>query len=114
MSRPEPAQRLHGRPLAGALLAGGFVLFAVALEVVSGLNANSRVPAWADRVVPLAWSQPARVAWWLAVAGAMYAFRLLLGRAGIAQRRLVVVTSVAPFVIFAGGIAAGADWATWH
>jgi len=114
MSRPVPAQRLEGRPLAGALVAGGFVLFAVALEVVSGLNANSPVPAWAARVVPLAWPQPGRVAWWLTVAGAMYAFRFLLGRAGMPQRRPVVVMSVAPFVFFAAGIAAGADWATWH
>ncbi len=114
MSRPEPAQRPQGRPLAGALLAGGFVLFAVALEVVSGLNANSPVPAWAEQVAPLAWPQPARVAWWLTVAGAMYGFRFLLGRAGMPQRRLVVVLSVAPFVLFAAGVAAGADWATWH
>ena len=114
MNHPEPAQRLQRRPLAGALVTGGFVLFAVALEVVSGLNTNSPVPAWAARVVPLAWPQPARVAWWLTVAGAMYAFRFLLGRAGMPQRRLVVVMSVAPFVLFAAGIAASADWATWH
>jgi hypothetical protein len=95
-------------------VAGGFVLFAVALEVVSGLNANSPVPAWAEKVAPLAWPQPARVAWWLMVAGAMYAFRSLLGRAGMPQRRLVVVLSVVPFVLFAAGVAAGADWATWH
>jgi hypothetical protein len=86
----------------------------VALEVVSGLNANSPVPAWAEQATPLAWPQPARVAWWLTVAGAMYAFRFLLGRAGMPQRRLVVVLSVAPFVLFAAGVAAGADWATWH
>jgi len=30
------------------------------------------------------------------------------------RRRPVVVLSVAPFVLFATGIAAGADWATWH
>jgi hypothetical protein len=44
----------------------------------------------------------------------MYGFRFLLGRAGMPQRRLVVVLSVAPFVLFAAGVAAGADWATWH
>lgn len=57
----------EGGAFLGALLAGAFVLAAVALEVVSGLNANSRVPAWADQAVPLAWPRPARVAWWLAV-----------------------------------------------
>lgn len=105
---------VRGQPLLGALLAGAFVLFAVALEVVSGLNANSPVPAWADQVAPLAWPRPARVAWWLVVAAAMGAFRVLVGRAGIPQRRLVVVVSVAPFVLFAAGVAVGADWATWH
>lgn len=114
MSRPVQAERLQGRPLAGALLAAGFVVAAVSLEVMSSLAANSPVPAWADQVVPLAWPQPARVAWWLTVAGAMYAFRFLLGRAGMPQRRLIVVLSVAPFVIFAAGVAGGADWATWH
>ena len=110
----QPIEPLRGRPLVGALLAGGFVAFAVVLEVVSGLNANSPVPAWADQVAPLAWPPPARVAWWLTVAGAMSAFRFLLGRAGMPQRRPVVVLSVAPFVLFAAGVAAGADWATWH
>jgi hypothetical protein len=105
---------LRRRPLLGALLAGAFVLAAVALEMVSGLNANSQVPAWAAKAVPLAWPQPARVAWWLAVAGAMGTFRFLLGRAGIPQRRLVVIVSVTPFVLFAAGVAVGADWATWH
>lgn len=114
MSRPVPAERLSARPLVGALLAAGFVVGAVMLEVASSLAANSPVPAWADQAVPLAWPQPARVAWWLAVAGAMYAFRFLLGRAGIPQRRAVVVLSVAPFVIFAAGVGSGAEWATWH
>lgn len=105
---------LRGRSLLGALLAGGFVLLAVMLEVVSGRYANSPVPAWAYKVAPLAWPQPVRVAWWLMVAAAMLVFRVLLGRAGFPQRRFVVVVSAAPFVIFAAGIAFGADWATWH
>lgn len=44
----------------------------------------------------------------------MGAFRFLLGRAGIPQRRLAVVVSVAPFVLFAAGVDVGAHWATWH
>lgn len=110
----EPDDPLWRRPLLGALLAGSFVLVAVTLEVIAGRFANSPVPAWAYRVAPLAWPQPARVAWWLGVAAAMVSFRVLLGRAGFPQRRFVVVLSTAPFVIFAAGVAIGADWATWH
>lgn len=101
-------------PLSRAVLAGGFVLLAVALEVVGGLGANSPVPAWAERVVPLAWPQPARVVWWLGVAGAAATFRVMLGRAGIPPRRGVTLLTVAPFVVFAVGVATGTDWATWH
>lgn len=100
--------------LLGAVGAGAFVLAAVAAEVLGGLGANSPVPAWAERVVPLAWPPAARVAWWLLVAAAAVAYRLLLGRAGFPQRRAVIVLSVAPFVVFAAGIAVGASWATWH
>lgn len=100
--------------LIGAFLAGGFVLLAVALEVVGGLGANSPVPAWADRVVPLAWPQPVRVAWWLVVASAAGAYRSALGRAGFPQRRTVTALSVVPFVVFAFGVATGSEWATWH
>jgi hypothetical protein len=48
-----------------------FVALAVVSEVVSGVAANSPVPSWAEEVVPLAWSQPLRVVWWLAVAAAV-------------------------------------------
>lgn len=90
------------------------MLFAVALEVLAGAAANSTVPAWVTWVVPLAWPQYVRVVWWLAVAAAALAFRLSLRRLGLRQRSWIVVVSVAPFVIFAAGIAFSADWATWH
>lgn len=99
--------------MAWALLAGAFVLVAVALEVLAGMGANSPVPAWSE-AVPLAWPPPARVAWWVAVAGAAGAYRWFLARAGVPQRRAVTVVTVAPFLVFATGIALGADWATWH
>jgi hypothetical protein len=35
-------------------------------------------------------------------------------RLGLRQRPVVVAASVLPFLVFTGGIAAGADWATWH
>lgn len=104
----------HGHALVGAALAGAFVLLAVVLEVVGGMGANSPVPAWAQWVFPLAWPEPVRVVWWLGVAGVAAVFRLMLSRAGVRQRRSVVVLSVAPFVVFAAGIATGAEWATWH
>lgn len=86
----------------------------MALEVVGGTGANSPVPGWAEHVVPLAWPQWVRVVWWLVVAGAALGFRINLHRLGFRQRAPVVVLSVAPFLAFAIGIAAGADWATWH
>lgn len=100
-----------------ALTALGCALFvgvAVVSEVVSGAAANSPVPSWAEEVVPLAWPQPLRVVWWLAVAAAAYGFRASLRRLGFRQHPVVVVLSVAPFVVFAVGVALGASWATWH
>lgn len=91
-----------------------FVLGAVALEVIGGLYANSPVPAWTEGVFPLSWPQPVRVVWWLAVGTAALGYRMILHRIGICQRPWVVVLSVAPFVVFAVGVAVGADWATWH
>lgn len=111
-----PAER-DAPTLRLALLAAGsfaFVAAALVLEVVTGSAANSPVPRWAERVAPIAWPQPVRVLWWLGVAGAAAAFRVALHRLGFRQRRLVVLFSVGPFVVFAAGVAIGADWATWH
>ncbi len=94
---------------------GGIVLTlgAVILEVISGQYANSAVPGWA-RWVPLAWPQPLRVAWWLAVAAGAAGFRWSLQRLGLRPSRVVTVCTVVPFLAFAAGIGTGADWATWH
>jgi hypothetical protein len=86
---------------------------AVVLEITGGANANSPVSGWAH-LVPLSWPQWARVAWWLVVAGAAAVFRLGLRRVGMPARRLADAVAVAPFLAFAGGIAVGAEWATWH
>lgn len=91
-----------------------FVAWAVVAEVVAGSAANSRVPAWADNVFSLAWPQPLRVMWWLTVGAAAFGFRVSLHRLGLRQRPVVVALSVVPFVVFAAGIAVGADWSTWH
>lgn len=71
------------------------------------------VPAWAH-IVPIAWPTAGRVAWWVTVACAAGLFRLAAQRLGHRQRPVVVVASVVPFLVFAAGIAIGAEWATWH
>ncbi len=117
MRRPgaDVAQASHGgRLVAGALACAFFVVLAILLEVLGGLAANSEVPDWAASIVPLGWPRVLRVGWWLLVAGTAAAYRLLLARAGLRQSRWATVASVAPFVVFAAGIASGAGWATWH
>lgn len=91
----------------------GFVVLAIALEVLAGSYANSPTPGW-GHWIPLAWPTAARVVWWLLVAAAAGAFRFGLGRLGFRQRPLTVVLTIGPFVGFALGIAAGAEWAAWH
>jgi len=91
-----------------------FVVLAVVAEVVSGSAANSPAPSWVDEVAPLGWPQPLRVVWWLSVAGAALGFRASLHSLGFRQRPAVVVLSVAPFIVFAAGVALGAEWAIWH
>lgn len=122
MARPSPEGHEAGVDAAdGAgtwwLVVGGaaalLVMAAVGLELVGGLNANSPLPAWAE-VAPIAWPPAARVVWWGAVAAAAGLFRLSLHRCGLRQRPALVVLSVLPFMVFAAGVAIGADWATWH
>ncbi len=91
-----------------------FVVAAVVAEVTAGAASAGSPPSWARRLVPLSWPASARVIWWLAVAGAALVYRLSLNSLGFRQRPTVVALSTIPFVVFAGGIAAGAEWATWH
>lgn len=100
--------------MVGALACASFVVLAIALEVVGGMGANSEVPDWAPTLVPIAWPRLVRVGWWLVVAAAAGGYRVLLARAGLPQSPWVTAASMAPFVLFAAGIAAGAEWATWH
>lgn len=100
--------------VAGALACGLFVLVAIALEVLGGMAANSETPRWAARIVPLGWPPALRVGWWLLVGAAAGGHRVLLARAGVPRSGWATVATVTPFVLFAAGIAAGADWATWH
>lgn len=103
------------RPIPWWGLAGGlFALGAVALEFLGSAWANSPVPEGVAALVPLAWPAPARVVWWLAVAGGTGMFHLGMARAGHRPRPLVASLTVAMFTAFAIGIAFGAEWATWH
>lgn len=109
---PPPA----GHPARDGFVFVGSLLFvsaAIVLEVLAGEGAASSTSG-APWFVPLTWPQSVRVAWWLAVAGSAAAFRVSLRRLGLPARRAADVATVAPFLIFAGGIAFGADWATWH
>jgi hypothetical protein len=107
-------ERASVRAGLGALACAAFVAVAIAAEVIGGLYANSSAPALSERVFPITWPRPARVAWWLAVGAAALGYRLILHRIGIRQRAWVAFVSVAPFVVFAVGVAVGADWARWH
>lgn len=91
-----------------------FVLFAVALEVLGGQAANSENPGWVAGLIPLTWSPPFRVAWWLLVAAAAAGYRFFLVRAGLGSGRWLGLLLAAPFVVFAAGTGAGASWSTWH
>lgn len=114
---PDPLGPVTSADRRLALVALGtavFTVLAVVLEIAAGVLANSAVPAWATRLVPLAWPRVARVAWWLTVAAAMATFHGSLHRLGLGQARLLVVASVAPFLIFAAGVATGQSWSTFH
>lgn len=92
-----------------------FTVLAVVLEIAAGMLANSPAPGWADTgLVPLAWPRLARVAWWVAVAAAMATFHGSLHRLGLGQGRFLAVASVAPFLVFAAGVATAQSWSTFH
>jgi len=110
----ERDQRHPGLVAAGSVACAVFVLAAVAVEVVSGQAANSPGPAGVGRLVPLGWPAAARVAWWLLVAAAAAGHRVLLDRLDGRRRWMVPFLLAAPFMVFAGGIGAGASWSTWH
>ena len=110
---PAPALPAGWRAWTG-LGAAAFVLSAVTLEVVGGSFANSPAPRWASAFFPITWPMPARVLWWLTVASAGLWYRMSMATLGVQQHRSVTALTVVPFVVFACGVAIGADWATWH
>ncbi len=119
MTRPADVSPYDGMP-AGVpgwgWACAALVVFAVGLEVVSGTAANSPVPGWAERAVPLGWPTGLRALWWLIVAAAAAGFRVAERRGGIRRRGypLWLAVSAGPFAAFAAGVAAGAPWAAWH
>jgi hypothetical protein len=54
------------------------------------------------------------VGWWLLVAGAAAGHRTLLQGTRGARPRVMAGLAASPFVVFAAGVAVGAEWATWH
>ena len=109
----EPAE-LSGRRLAAAVGCALLVLGAVGLELVSGQAANSPSEAAYQPFVPLGWPAPARVAWWMLIAGAAATHRLLLDTLTGRARQVTAIAAAAPFAVFATGIAFGSSWSTWH
>lgn len=109
-----PTEDVRGRLGLVALLSAAIVLTAVAIEVFAGAAANTPSSSWVTRFVPLTWPKPVRAGWWLVVAAAALSYRLSLRRLGFPQRWWIVIASVLPFVVFAGGVATGSEWSTWH
>jgi nitroreductase len=105
---------LSGSRLAGALLCGLLVLVAIGLEIIAGQGGNSPAEARYARFVPLGWPQPARVAWWVMIAGAAAGHRLLLDDRQGWRRRVLAAAAATPFAVFAVGVGVGASWSTWH
>lgn len=114
-SRRLPAPAHPGRVVIAAIGLALLVIGSVLLEMVAGAAAPGNFEtSWVDRLVPLTWPQPVRVLWWLVIAGAAGTHRYLLDRLAGRRRWWLPALYGAPFVAFAAGIAAGAQWATFH
>jgi hypothetical protein len=113
-NRPDTEVELTGRRLAASVGCALLVLGAVALELLSGQAANSPDDAVLQPFVPLSWPQPARVLWWLTIAGAAACHRLFLDTGTGLRRQLVALAAAAPFAVFAAGIAFSTGWSAWH
>lgn len=114
-SRRLPPPPRTGWVVAAAISLALFVIGAVLLEMMAGAAAPANFEtSWVDRLVPLTWPQPARVLWWLVIAGAAATHRYLLDRLAGRYRWWLSMLYGAPFVAFAAGIAVGAQWATFH
>lgn len=111
-----PAGDMTGeRPLPGWALAGaGVTLLAVTLEFLGSFVGDSPSTGYPGWLVPFAWPTPVRVVWWLGAATGAAAASHGLSHATGRPRPLRTVLVAAPFLLFAGGVAAGASWATWH
>lgn len=103
-----------GRRFALSMCCALLVLLAVGVELASGQAANSPEDARYQPFFPLGWPQPIRVLWWLLVAAAAAAHRLLLDSRPGSRRWALAALAATPFGVFAGGIAVGTGWSTWH
>lgn len=97
-----------------AFVGAGVAGLAVALELLGSLFGDAPSTAYPAWLVPIAWPTALRVSWWLLAAAGAAAAAYGLGRAAGRPRRLGPLVMASPFLLFAGGVAVGASWATWH
>jgi len=108
-------QEHAGRRMLLSFASAAFVGAAVLLEIGAGeATTGIRFPTWAHPV-PLTWPVPARVLWWTVVAALASMHRIALHRSGGSTvHKGLAIAMAAPLLVFAGGIASGATWATYH
>lgn len=97
-----------------ALVGAGLALLVLALEFLGSFLGDAPASDYPGWLVPIAWPTPVRVLWWLM--GSAGAFATSRGLDHVTGRRRLLrgLLVASPFVIFAIGIATGAEWATWH
>lgn len=105
----------EGGALPRAALVGGIIaLVAVLLEMWGSWGTGAEPTPPASWFVPSGWPTFLRVAWWLAATTGVFLANRGLARVTHRPRRLATAVAVLPFLAFTLGIAAGAEWATWH
>ena len=115
MDRRSDAPVTSDRPLPGWALAGAaLALVAVTLELLGSLLGDSPSTSYPGWLVPVGWSTPLRVAWWLSASAGAAAASHGLAQATGDPRAVRTVLVATPFAVFAAGIMLGASWATWH
>lgn len=97
-----------------ALVGGAVALMAIVLELWGSWGTGADLAPPASWLVPSGWPTALRVAWWLAATAGVFVANRGLARVTGRPRRLATGVAVLPFLVFALGIATGAEWATWH
>ena len=99
----------------GWALAAGLVPFgALVLEYAGSLFGQGVTTSYPGWLITGAWPTWARVVWWLIAAAGAFTVTRGLAQANGRRGWVVSVVVTAPFVGFAAGVAAGAEWSAWH